>query len=133
MYNYLLCFLVFFSTYTFGQVPTPTDVVEAQLKAYNARDIDAFMAVFHQDVELWALGGDAPVAKGFDNVKELYTQLFEKSPNLHSAVINRSVIGNKVIDYEIITGRNNDDTPLYLVMVYEIKEGKIFRAYSVRE
>lgn len=128
-----LCVLLFISSYTPGQDHTPADVVEAQLKAYNDRDIDAFMAVFHQEVELWALGGEAPVAKGFDNVKELYINLFEKSPKLHSTVINRSVISNKVIDYEIITGRNDDDAPLYLVMVYEIKDGKIFRAYSIRE
>jgi hypothetical protein len=82
---------------------------------------------------MWGLGGDAPVAKGFENVKELYKNLFEKSPNLHSTVINRTVIGNKVIDYEIITGRNDDSTPLYLVMIYEIKDGKIYRGYSIRE
>lgn len=112
---------------------TPSQIVEKQLMGYNNKNIDEFMSVFHQDIQLWQLGDSVPVAKGFSNVQQLYANLFKKSPNLHSDVINRTVIGNKVIDYEIITGRNNVTTPLYLVMIYEIKDEKIYRAYSVRQ
>jgi hypothetical protein len=59
--------------------------------------------------------------------------LFEQSPNLHSNVVSRQVIGNKVLDYEVITGRNNQPEPLFLIAIYEVENGKIKRCYFVRE
>jgi hypothetical protein len=115
---------------TFAQ--TPEQVVQLQLEAYNAGDIDKFMSVFSDDIELWTLGEAQPWAKGKDAVTAIYAKLFENSPELHSEIITRTVIGNKVIDYERITGRNGGDV-LYLVMIYEVRDGKIFRATAVRE
>jgi hypothetical protein len=111
---------------------SPEQVVQWQLEAYNAGDIDKFMSVFSEDIELWTLGESQPWSKGKDSVKAVYANLFVNSPNLHSVVMTRSVIGNKVIDYEKITGRNGGDV-LYLVMIYEVRDGKIFRATAVRE
>lgn len=126
-------FILFTSSVLSAQSNDPVQVVQTQLEAYNAGDIDAFMAVFHPDAQVWRLGGEKPFASGAIEVRTLYAALFEKSPGLHSTVINRSVIGNKVIDYERIVGRLDSDEPLYLVMVYEIVDGKIFRAYSISE
>lgn len=111
----------------------PEQVVQVQLEAYNEGDIDKFMSVFHQEAELWNLGDEKPIAEGWENLKAIYSNLFEKSPNLHSEVINRTKIGNKIIDYEKITGRNNSNEALFLIMIYEIKDEKIYRAFSVRE
>lgn len=111
---------------------TPEQVVQLQLEAYNEGNIEKFMSVFSEDVELWTLGESQPWSKGHEAVKAVYANLFKNSPDLHSVVMNRSVIGNKVIDYERITGRNGGDV-LYLVMIYEVRDGKIFRATAVRE
>ena len=35
---------------------TPEQIVQLQLEAYNAGDIDKFMSVFSDDIELWTLG-----------------------------------------------------------------------------
>jgi hypothetical protein len=129
-----LAFFLFFSLFmntSYSQ--TPDQVVQQQLEAYNARNIDAFMAVFHPDIELWTLGADAPSAVGWEKVKILYADLFIQSPELFSKVINRSVIGNKVIDYEQISGRKGAKEDLFLVMIYEVKDGKIWKAWAVRE
>lgn len=112
---------------------TPAEIVEAQLVAYNNGDIDAFMAVFHEDISIWNLGDDKPGVKGFDKVKDVYANLFEVSPELHSKVVNRTIIGNKVLDYEYITGRGGDKPPFFLIMIYEIKENKIWKATAIRE
>lgn len=111
----------------------PQVVVENQLIAYNEGDIDAFMAVFHQDIQVYQYGNETPIAEGWDNVRAIYADLFQKSPNLHSTLLNRTVIGNKVLDYEYIVGRAGSDEPLFLVMIYEIKDGKIYKATSIRE
>ncbi len=79
------------------------------------------------------LGEDAPSVQGFDAVKTVFTELFKLSPDLHSTVLNRSVIGPKVIDYERIQGRKGVKTDVFLVMIYEVKDGKIWRAWAVRE
>ena len=112
---------------------SPTDVVEQQLKAYNSRDIDSFMAIFHTDIEIWTLGNETPSYSGWEAVKDVYSNLFDRSPKLHSTVLNRSVIGNKVIDYERIAGRNGTNEDLFLVMIFEVVDGKIRRAWAVRE
>jgi hypothetical protein len=112
---------------------TPDQVVQQQLEAYNARNIDSFMACFHSEITIWTLGEEKPSVQGFDAVKALYAELFKISPDLHSTVINRSVIGAKVIDYERISGRKGSKTDIFLVMIYEVKDGKIWRAWAVRE
>lgn len=132
-----LCgFVVFFGLppgCALAQLPSPEQIVQQQLEAYNRGDIDAFMDVFHQEAEVWRLGAETPFARGADEVRTIYGVLFDQSPDLYSTVLNRSIIGNKVIDYERITGRNGNETPLFLVMVYEVVEGKILRAYSISE
>jgi len=108
-------------------------VVQQQLEAYNLRNIEAFMAVFHPEIEIYSLGENTPSISGLDKVKETYLELFEKSPELHSIVINRSVIGDRVIDYERISGRKGSKDDLFIVMIYEVKDGKIRRAWALRE
>lgn len=122
---------VIMSSVNFAQ--EPEKVVQLQLEAYNSRNIDSFMAVFHKDIELWTLGAESPSAVGWEKVKGIYQELFEISPELRSTVINRSIIGNKVIDYEKIQGRRGNQEDLFLVMIYEVEEGKIRRAWAVRE
>jgi hypothetical protein len=90
------------------------------------------MNVFSADIELWRLGDTIPSVKGYENVRNVYANLFETSPNLYSEVLNRTILVNKVIDYEKITGRNSGDV-LFLIMIYEVRDGKIVRATSVRE
>jgi len=133
MKRLLLAILILITLPTYAQFATPRAVVQEQLDAYNTGDIDRFMAVFSSDIQLFQIGEPTPVAEGEKVVREIYANLFEKSPHLKSEVINRTIIGTKVIDYERITGRNGNETPLYLVMIYEVENGKIVRAHSVRQ
>lgn len=112
---------------------SPAEITEAQLIAYNNGDIDAFMEVFHQDISIWNFGEDTPRFEGHQTVWEVYATLFENSPNLNSKVVNRTIIGDKVLDYEYITGRGGDNPPFFLIMIYEIKDNKIWKATAIRE
>lgn len=107
-------------------------VVQRQLEAYNNRDIEAFMALFSDDATLLSFPGDQVLAKGKAQVKEVYQKLFESSPKLHSELVNRSVIGTKVIDHERITGRQGKNEAIELAVVYEVTEGKISRCMVVK-
>lgn len=110
-----------------------TAVVQAQLEAYNAKDIDAFMKVFSEDAAIFNFGQVEPLASGKENVRALYAQLFSTSPKLHSLVINRTVLGNKVLDYELISGRQGSDEWLKLIAIYEVEDGLIKKATFIRE
>lgn len=109
----------------------PISVVQAQLDAYNARDIDAFMATFHPQAELFSIGDPTPRASGREAVRAIYADLFERSPGLHSELVNRMVIGNRVLDHERITGREGGEV-LEIVMLYEVEDGAIRRAWAIR-
>lgn len=115
------------------QTASPEEIVQKQLDTYNARDLDGFMALFSQDVKLYSFGNPTPTADGFEAVKELYSNLFDKSPQLHSTLTNRIVLGNKVIDHESITGRLGSSEVIELVVIYEVKARKIYRVTVMRK
>lgn len=119
------------STWCWSQ--TPRETVQAQLEAYNAKDLAAFLEVFSDDAEAYNYGNPEPIAKGKSDFSKLYGNLFKSSPQLHSEVLSRQVIGKTVIDYEYITGRQGSDEPLLLVAIYVVTEGKIVRCDFIRE
>ncbi len=120
------------TSFAFAQ-KSPEQVVQTQLDTYNQRDIDGFMATMSQDVALFSFGNNNPSASGFNAVKDLYTNLFEKSPKLHSTLTNRIVLGNKVLDHESITGRMGSAEVMELVVIYEVKNEKIFKVTVLRK
>ena len=115
------------------QSQSPVQVVQKQLDAYNQRDIAKFMETMSQDVVLYNFKDGALLAKGFEDVKAMYTNLFEQSPKLHSDLTNRMVLGNQVIDHESIRGRMGSAEVIELIVIYEVKEGKIFKISVLRK
>jgi hypothetical protein len=110
-----------------------TQVAQDQLIAYNNKDITNFMALFATDASIHNFGDCTPIAEGKEAIKNVYKKLFESSPNLHSQVINRTVLGNQVLDYELITGRENNDSVLKIIAIYEIENSLIKKATFIRE
>ncbi len=111
---------------------SPLDVVQAQLEAYNRRDIDAFCALFAEDAQLFDLGAAAPSTAGTAAIRARYQQLFDHSPQLHSAIVNRTALGRVVVDLETVTGRNGSADPFEVMAIYEVSGGLIVRVHFVR-
>ncbi len=107
---------------------TPQSIVQRQLDAYNAHDIDALMATYADDVEHFEFPSK-PVARGAAQVRErLAVRLRE--PHLHARLLSRTAMGNLVIDHEIVTR----DFPeglgtVELIAMYEVHSEKIVRAW----
>jgi uncharacterized protein (TIGR02246 family) len=74
------------------------DLVQRQLNAYNARDLDAFVATYAEDVEVYYQGQLAYT--GRDALRDRYRELFENAPRLHATVLRRDVDGDTVVDHE---------------------------------
>ncbi len=116
-----------------GISQTPREVVQDQLDAYNAKDLDAFLKVFSEHAKAFNYGDENPFIEGKENFRRTYGNLFKSSPELNSQVISRQVIGNTVIDYEYITGRQGSEAPLLLIAIYLVENGKIVRCDFIRE
>jgi len=101
-----------------------SDVVQAQLNAYNDRNIDAFVACFSEDVCVRELETGEVLAEGREAFREMYAALFDTCPELHATLVNRIVHGPVVVDHERVTGMQND-TPQEAVAIYEVDGANI--------
>ncbi|TAI49200.1 nuclear transport factor 2 family protein [Flagellimonas allohymeniacidonis] len=96
-------------------------IVKEQLVAYNARDIDAFMDTYSEDIKLYNFPNTL-VSEGKEKMRESYGSFFDNTPDLNCEIKNRMVVGNKVIDEEYVT---INGTPVSAVAIYEVENGKI--------
>lgn len=112
------------------EVPGPEQVVQKQIEAFNAHDLEAFLAVFAEDLEAADLprGQSAPMAKA--RLRELYAARFRANPELKAGVRERIVSGAFVIQREIISGRAGKP-PLDAVVVYQVEDGRIRRMWTL--
>lgn len=128
-----LLFLSMFTTTTMAQNSSPEQIVQQNLDYYNNRDIEGFMRCFSEDIAIYSFTDHTLTAKGLDEVRKLYTALFESSPTLHSTIVKRIVFDNKVIDHESIVGRKGSSDILELVLIYEVKNDKIYKITVIRK
>jgi putative hydrolase of HD superfamily len=106
---------------------SPLAVVQAQLDAFNARDIDALMRTYAPDAEQFALHGER-LAKGHDELRPRYAARFTE-PDLHARLLSRTVMGNWVTDLELITRNFPEGVgTLEMLCIYEVVDGRIQRA-----
>lgn len=105
----------------------PILVVQAQLDAYNAKDVDALLATYAPDAEQCTLHGEL-LAKGREQMRTRFLSRFAE-PNLHAKLVSRTVVGNFVCDTELIT-RDFPEGPgtVEMLCIYEVAAGRIQRA-----
>jgi uncharacterized protein (TIGR02246 family) len=102
------------------------DLIEQQVAAFNARDIERFLACYAADARIIDASGTV-MAEGHHGLRQMYTPLFDNSPDLHAKITNRIHIGHWVIDDEHTTGfmAPGYPTELRAVVVYHVVDGKI--------
>lgn len=106
---------------------TPLAVVQAQLDAYNAKDIDALLATYAPDAEQYVLHGEL-LARGHEQMRPRFLARFCE-PNLHARLLSRTVIANVVADLELIE-RTFPEGPgtIEMLCLYEVADGRIRKA-----
>ena len=108
----------------------PEAVVQRQLDAYNARDVDALLAIYADDAQTFAHPSKL-LASGSGQLRERFTLRFQ-DPNLHAALIKRVVMGNTVVNHEKVTYTFPEGAgTLELLMIYEVQNGKVAKAWSI--
>ena len=103
-------------------------VVQQNLDAYNARDIDAFMNDYADSIKLYAYPNTLQT-EGKTKMRESYKDWFERTPDLRAFVKKRIVIGNKVIDEEQVTANGKI---FEAVAIYEVENGKIIKVTFIQ-
>jgi imidazolonepropionase-like amidohydrolase len=107
------------------QKHSAVELADQQLAAYNAHNLEAFLAPYADDVEIYNLNTGKLGVKGKDAMRKQYGFL-NTVDVLHCNLLNRIVDGNIVIDHEEIIAAKGK---FYGVAIYEIKEGKIAKVW----
>ena len=109
---------------------SPETVIQRQLDAYNAHDIEALMTTYANDAQQFEHQAKL-LASGAKEIRERIVSRFTE-PNLHAKHINRIVAGNTVIDHEHVT-RTFPEGPgkIELVAIYEVQNEKIAKAWFI--
>jgi len=105
-----------------------TDVVDAQIEAYRAGDVERFLSCYAEDASVVLFDG-TPMFADKQVMREQYGNLFADSPGLHLAIANRMTAGEFVVDEEHVSGMHFGDLPAEMttLSVYRVTGGKIAR------
>ncbi len=108
----------------------PEQIVQGQLDAYNARDIEAFMAFWAADAQIFAHPATL-LADGAEQIRARHLIRFQE-PNLFGRLTHRAVIGGKVVDQESVT-RSFPEGPgqVDVVGIYQLAGTKIAKAWFI--
>lgn len=122
-----------------GNTLAPIQVVLANIRAFNKRDLDAFIATYDREAELHDLPSGRVLTTGTETLRARYRDQFENEcletmgrpcPDLAVSIIDTQTVGNYVIVKE--SARLKKDTPpLELVVIYEVINSKIRRMWFI--
>ncbi len=104
-------------------------LAQAQLDAYNKRDIDAFLIPYSDSVEVYNFPNKLQY-KGKEIMRKNYSGMFEQQKDLHCTLKNRIAVGNTIIDQESVIFQK--DKPAFECMaIYTIEAGKIAKVHFI--
>ena len=106
----------------------PASVVQRQLDAYNAHDIEALLATYAEGARQFQHPATL-LATGHAEMRPRFAARFEE-PGVHATLLHRAVVGDFVVDHERVArtfpeGRGH----IELVCTYEVRDGKIVDAW----
>lgn len=111
--------------------PSPeATLVQRQLDAYNAHDLDGFLATYSPEIEIFDINDAAsPQMAGIPAMREVYGGMFASMPGLRCDLGNRIADGAFVIDHEICAMGAPGDPPERAIAIYQVEENLIRRVW----
>ena len=105
-------------------------LVQRQLDAYNAHDLEAFIATYSPEIEIFDIANAAaPQMTGLEGMRAVYGEMFSTMPNLRCDLGNRIADGAFVIDHEICAMGEPGDPPERAIAIYQVEEKLIRRVW----
>ena len=102
-------------------------VVQKQLDHYNENNLQAFASTYHEDIEIVNLEDNSIILKGKAALLEKYRERFEVQ-KVKAQLLNRMVVGDKVIDHEAVSGIKPDEL-VYAVATYKVENDLIKKVW----
>jgi len=102
---------------------TPEAVVQHQIDAYNACDLNAFAETYSSGIVV-RRGDGGIICKGQKALRELYGKLFHENPDQMALIMSRITGGEFVVDDEEVIGRA-DGKRRRAVAIYRVCNGLI--------
>jgi hypothetical protein len=103
-------------------------VVQRQLDAYNARDVDAIVAIYADDAAQFEHPATL-LARGSAQLRERFAMRFQDS-KVHATLLRRIVMGSIIVDHERVTRTFPEGVgSIELIAMYEVQGGRIANAW----
>ncbi len=106
-------------------------VVQKQLDYYNANNLEGFISTYHDNIEILNMEDNALILRGKKALKEKYRERFEVQ-KVQAELVNRIVMGDKVIDHEYVSGIKQDEI-VKAVAVYKVENDLIEKVWFIYE
>ena len=107
------------------------DPVEEQLDAYNARDLERFLACYAPDVVVED-GVGKRLMEGVEAMRPVYGGMFSRGL-IRADVRTRLRSGEYVVDDEWVTDENRpEQEPQHVIAVYRVQNGLITHVRFLR-
>ncbi len=101
------------------------DLIQRQLDAYNAQDLDAMLACYAPDCIIAALNGTIAETTR-EALRVRYAKTFAEFPENRARLVNRIHVGSMVIDHEDVSRGPGKDR-FEVIAIYTVKDGQIAR------
>jgi putative hydrolase of HD superfamily len=112
-----------------GRTTEPADVVQAQVDAYNAHDIEAFLACYGDGITVTDLSGGRPPVRGIPALRAMFASLAHQPPEAHVQILQRSSAGALVVNHERLVGDAAVQGQPEAMTMYEVREGRIVNVW----
>ena len=100
-------------------------VVQRQLDAYNAQDLDAMLDCYAPDCVIANLNGTVTETSR-EALRARYAKTFSDFPENRARLVNRINVGSMVIDHEDVS-RGPGKDHFEVIAIYTVKNGQIAR------
>ena len=106
------------------------EIVQGQLEAYNAQDIERFCTFYAEDCVVADLGG-AITQKSRAELRDRYVKAWAQFPRNKATILNRIAVGSTVVDHEDVE-RAPGGERFQIVAIYTLRDGLIARVDFAR-
>lgn len=109
---------------------TAQDVVDRQLQAYNAHNLEGFLSCYSPAIKVVLHPSGQTLDEGLEALRLSYAKLFVECPSLHARITRRIASESMIIDEEEVDGLVDGRTVRSVIM-YEVRDGLITRSWFV--
>ncbi|WP_174727502.1 nuclear transport factor 2 family protein [Mesobacillus harenae] len=105
-------------------------IVQDQIEFYNHGDLEGFASTYADHITVYTFPDNTVTLRGKQELMDRYRETFKKK--MYAEIRNRSVVGNKVIDWEIATNGLTGEKAS-LMAIYEIEDNRITKVWFIQE